>query len=884
MPTEAPGALNHDHRGMSRLADPTICPDCRAALDAAGACPGCGLRLQGPVAAELWQTMLSADRLVSRLRQTSPAAPVSPAPATVPPAPVPPAPVPAAPVPPPGPAPAAPAPYPSAPPRSEEPASPRRGLAAASVPVVLLSLGGLCLVVFAAIFLGVAWDVLGLWGRSLVMLALTLLLGLSAVLVTVRGLRASAETLWLVVGVTLALDLYAASAADLLVSDLSGRWTTSVVGAALLLLGAAAATWARRTRCGTLVTPQIVAVLGVGALSVAQVLTRDDPAAAAAVLVGVLLAVAWALERLRLPWSAAGTVLLAVASWLLLVVVEAVGAGVDDDPGLLWWWGLVVAAAYAAAIVLAPRRLLAGRVGDGPTAVVRSVAAAGALVALLLVLTSPAVTDSPDLRVLLADAGQLLLLVLLVLAASVWARGAAPLAVLGSLGLVGALLGQPGEAVGAALLDGSVGVTPGARLAPAGDVHPLVWLVHGVVAAISVAALVGVRGPGLLGVYADGRPRGQVGLRQDAAVVAGVAALALGGWDAVLATGVPLWAAVLAGLLAAGATGWSAWWFRQRPALALVASAATLWVGGLVTWLALASGSELLIAMVLTALAVPVVAAGVARDRADAAVSGALLLGLAVLVGAGALHQWGAWLGAGSGARALVLAAYAAALLLGARVATRQPASRMTLELAAVPLTLAALVTVGDAAGALVLTVVGTAVAASSVWQRDRAALGWVALGVGLLALLWRGVAGLEAPELASLPVGAVLLVGGALRLRRDPEPGSLTALGPGLALALAPSLLLALPDPVSVRGALVAAGSLAVLAAGVLGRLSAPFVVGALATGLLVLRHLGPVADAVPRWMAIGLVGAVLLVAGITWESGLRNLSRARRYVVSLR
>ncbi|WP_030485243.1 SCO7613 C-terminal domain-containing membrane protein [Nocardioides aequoreus] len=871
---------------MSRLADPTICPDCRAALDAAGTCPDCGLRLRGPVAAELWQTMLTADRLVSRLRQAATVPPATPAPASVtsPPAPVPSPPVPSTPVPPtPAPAPA-PAPYPSAPPRPDEPASPRRGLAAASVPVVLLSLGGLCLVVFAAIFLGVAWDVLGLWGRSLVMLVLTLLLGLSAVLVTVRGLRASAETLWLVVGVTLALDLYAASAADLLVTDLSGRWTSSVVGAALLVLGAAAAAWARRTPCRTLVTPQVVAVLGVAALSVAQLLGRDDPAPAAAVLVGVLLAVAWVLERLRLPWSAAGSLLLAVGAWLLLVVVESVSAGVDDDPGWLWWWGLVVAAAYAAAVAQAPRRLLAGRFADGTVAVARSVAATGALVALLLLVTSPAVTDSPDLRALLAAAGQLLLLALLVLAATVWARAAAPLAVLGSLGLVGALLGQAGGVVRGALLDGAVELTPGARLAPAGDVHPLVWLVHGVVAALSVAALVGVRGPGLLGVHADGRARGDAGLRQDVAVSAGVAALALGGWDAVLATGVPLWAAVLAGLLAAGATGWSAWWFRQRPAAAVLASGATLWVGGLVTWLALASGSELLIAMVLTALAVPVAAAGVARDRAGATVSGALLLGLAVLVGAGALHQWGTWLGADSGARALVLAAYAAALLLAARVATRQPASRLTLELAAVPLTLAALATVGDADGALVLTVVGTAVAVSSVWQRDRATLGWLALAVGLLALLWRGLAGLEAPELASLPIGAVLLVGGALRLRRDPELGSATALGPGLALSLAPSLLLCLPDPVSVRGALVAAGSLAALAVGVLGRLSAPFVVGALATGLLVLRHLGPVADAVPRWMAIGLVGAVLLVAGITWEAGLRNLSRARRYVVSLR
>ena len=33
---------------LSRLADPSICPDCRAALDPAATCTGCGLRLAGP--------------------------------------------------------------------------------------------------------------------------------------------------------------------------------------------------------------------------------------------------------------------------------------------------------------------------------------------------------------------------------------------------------------------------------------------------------------------------------------------------------------------------------------------------------------------------------------------------------------------------------------------------------------------------------------------------------------------------------------------------------------------------------------------------------------------------------------------------------------------
>src|SRR5690242_8978064 len=79
---------------MSLLIDPRICPDCRAPLDEASTCTGCGLRLTGPLAGELWRTMQTADSLVERLRvevpesvtvaSALPAAPAS-APASAPP-------------------------------------------------------------------------------------------------------------------------------------------------------------------------------------------------------------------------------------------------------------------------------------------------------------------------------------------------------------------------------------------------------------------------------------------------------------------------------------------------------------------------------------------------------------------------------------------------------------------------------------------------------------------------------------------------------------------------------------------------------------------------------------------------------------------------------
>ena len=100
----------------------------------------------------------------------------------------------------------------------------------------------------------------------------------------------------------------------------------------------------------------------------------------------------------------------------------------------------------------------------------------------------------------------------------------------------------------------------------------------------------------------------------------------------------------------------------------------------------------------------------------------------------------------------------------------------------------------------------------------------------------------------------------GAWRLRTDPEAQQLRGPGQRPDAALLPSLLLALDEPVSLRGALIGAAGVLVLGAGVQQRLAAPFVLGAVTTGLLALRHLEPYADAVPRWISLGAVGLALL------------------------
>jgi len=92
------------------------------------------------------------------------------------------------------------------------------------------------------------------------------------------------------------------------------------------------------------------------------------------------------------------------------------------------------------------------------------------------------------------------------------------------------------------------------------------------------------------------------------------------------------------------------------------------------------------------------------------------------------------------------------------------------------------------------------------------------------------------------------------------------------------------LTEAQSLRALLLGVACLGLVLGGVRWRLSAPLVVGGLVGGLLVLRELAPYAATVPPWLLIGLSGALLTLVGITWESRMRDLRTASRYVGRLR
>jgi hypothetical protein len=192
----------------------------------------------------------------------------------------------------------------------------------------------------------------------------------------------------------------------------------------------------------------------------------------------------------------------------------------------------------------------------------------------------------------------------------------------------------------------------------------------------------------------------------------------------------------------------------------------------------------------------------------------------------------------------------------------------------------------GPTWAAVYLTVAGAAVVAMSLLRSDRRTLAWPG-GALLVLASWVRLydVGVRAPEAYTLPTAAALLVVGLVRMRRDVRVSTLHALGPGLTLALVPSLVWALDEPVSWRSLVLGLACLGLLLAGVRLRWTAPTVAGATVGLVLVLRLAAPyIGEAVPRWLLIGLAGALLVALGTTWEHRLADARHAMAYLRALR
>ncbi len=834
---------------MRIFADPSRCPDCGASIaERPTSCPDCGLPLEGPVAASLFATLQSADRLLGELRSaqaiaqvhvTSPVGAAAEAGVAVPPVAAPGLP-----------------PY-VAPTRPARPAG--AGLSGASVPKILLTLGALCLLVAAVTFLAVAWAWLGVGGRTAVLVGLTLLAAAATWWSHRTRLRAAAESLGTVALGLLALDLTGA--------DNAGWFGTLAAGALPLIVGlvvavaAVAAALLSSRRQPTLVAPQVVAGLAGWVAVAGLVELTDHLSTSSAVGVAVLLLVALVAHRIGLavlPWAAGAA---AVLWWLPLLGNGLLHLG--DDPSLrgLWVeglaWPVVVAALLLATpLVVAHRRPWAPvLLGGGP--------------ALLLTIIALAPLSDESATAILVGA---------LVALTVWATAA----LVGparwrSVGLVALLPAFPVAAVLLAQIVGDAltrvtGVgdpwTAGAGVrlpATSYDVQPPL-LPLGTMVLLLVAAAAARS----LGARPEPRPTMVVaGALVAVAVVATVASYPVTLWLVVACA--LLVALNLAMVSRSGMVG------RDD-----VPAVAALGVLGLA--LATALASDVLTAVVLataTLLTVGWWAVGrsdLVRDMGRVltpVAGGALIWTLAEL--AGLDPEW----------RAVpVLIALGVVVVLAARVAVEGGAA--VTALAAGLAAVASGFLVSDSRGwwalAIVLTLAGAAQVVSSLVNAHRRELAWSG-GLMLAMATWVRLydAGVTTPEAYTLPSALVLVAVGLVAVLRRGLP-TMTALTPGLSLATVPTLLQVLGgDPVSWRAFLLGAAVLGLVLVGTRLRWGGPLVVGAVVGALLVIREAGPYAADLPPWLLIAVAGTVLTVVGITWERGLRDLRRGAAYLARL-
>ena len=820
-----------------RYADPDLCPDCRTNLPSGVTiCPTCGLPVRHALAVELFATLKRADSLVEQLRSIAdsrtalvppaPHSPLSPSPRVQAP--------PSAP-----PAPPAPPPYPSAPAAPHPAPAGRVGVSA--IPKILLGLGALCLLVAAIAFLAVSWSILGVGGRTAVLLTLTAAATGGALLLNRFKLRIAGESMSVVALGMLGLDVLGAHAAGWF-GDSSAGWAVAA-GGAVMALGGTGLALPRFGDGPRLVAPQVF--VGVGYLiGWGGLLAAIDHALVVGHSLVVLGAgITW-LSRTALPVRAWSVGLATSVVWSATALLGVVLAFAEPTLHDVWvegaGWSLLVSAAtlLAPGLVLKRRDLIVGGASLGAVLVTIAVVApsidesariAGAVTlavtagwvaayrllpsALRLVATAPALIGSLALLAFDAVAGML------------------ALARIADVG---------GDSSFAVVLDEPNPVT-----------EPLLTVPSALVPLIFLALL----------LKRDGRPAApwwRIG-----AVVGGLAGVAtLASYDVPLAVVVASLGLVAIGSLVLGLadTGTRQTGFGLA-ALGISASGVVLALPS-IPIIATASGIVLGIALIAHFLGRTRELCGVAAVTLAPALAALVwTTGLANDVDPSRL-----------GMPVLVLLGVLA--IARPRLEVEIPAAVVAV-VAVPPAILAA--DNPDGSLALHLVVAGALLSASALIHESRRDLVWVAVPVFTLASwVWLSDLGVTYPEPYTLPIAVALTVLGLLRLRRHPDAGTELALLPGLLLGTVPSLVWVLDDPVSLRALLLGAACLALTIAGAALRWSAPLIVGSAVGVVLVLREVGPYAGDVPQWVWIGLAGALLTTVGITWERRLLEIRQA--------
>ncbi|RKS75622.1 hypothetical protein CLV35_2099 [Motilibacter peucedani] len=826
-PASATASPVLDERALATaLRDTAHCPDCGQPLDGPR-CPRCGADLEGQAARQLLSVSLQAAHLLESravLRAALHGAAVAAAP-----------------------------PAARRPPAARQPEAP-----AVTAQQVLLAVGATLLAVAALVFTVVAWDGLGIGGRAGVLVAVTALAAGGSAAAVRRALPATGESLAALTAVLCLLDAYAARATGL--AGLDGVAATAYWAAVLGVGGLLALLLAER---GRLLAPQLAgaaaAVVAVPLLA-AQV---EGVAATAALVAGAATLGALASWRTAQPVRLV-LALGAVAWWLAGAVGAAVTVG-DDATAPATAAALVMVAAGALAVV-------AGLLTEGYAAVASCAAAAACLPVLAVALAARGL-DARDLPlVALAAVAVLCALAQLRLLPTAVRSGAWTTVV-----LVTAVASAVPAAL--ALTAAAVpGLDLGSDAGPADDASRA-WVRAAGSADVPTAAapLALLAAAAVLVVVARAAAARPAWHRAAlAAVTASVAgALVLVPVAAGLRTDVAALSLVLVGTGTLAVAGRGR---RLEPALAgaSVAAAGLAWAGAddglLLACLVLVGVVSMACAVTWPGQWRPVPSAAAALAAASAAGCAGATAGLGT-----------AW-AADAALAAAVLAALAAGSWSRSEHGVRTSAQASAAAAAAVALALTAAY---EPALSLGLTLAGAGAGVLS-FERDHAQsrLRLVA-GLLLASASWSRLhgAGVEVVEAYTLPSAAALLVAGWRTARRRPL-SSWAAYGSGLSLALLPTLLVALAGTAegATRPLVLAAGAALVTVVGARTRLAAPLLIGAGVLAVDALAQVGPAVAALPRWVVVGALGALLVALGTTYERRLRQVRALTTRLHSLR
>ncbi|MGV8884802.1 MAG: SCO7613 C-terminal domain-containing membrane protein [Microbacteriaceae bacterium] len=168
----------------------------------------------------------------------------------------------------------------------------------------------------------------------------------------------------------------------------------------------------------------------------------------------------------------------------------------------------------------------------------------------------------------------------------------------------------------------------------------------------------------------------------------------------------------------------------------------------------------------------------------------------------------------------------------------------------------------------------------------------WIAFGFAVIAAV-AGVAtgALAEIEYASVPLAIALIAGGLLHLQRVEAARSWPHLGPGLLVLLVPSLLAGIDDRPIWRIAAIAVVAIAATVVGLLGKLQAPFIIGAVVTIVHTITTFAPQLRELYEvnswlvWIVIGTIGGTLLIVlAARFEKSLNTARSTLRRVAELR